>query len=57
MATPTITLRLNQLDIEEIQAMDDPQEIKDFLTCVMLATDSSLLEGMNRTYTNQKLLH
>lgn len=48
---------LTQDDIEEIETMTDEQEIKDYLTVVILSQISDPLEAMSPTYTRDETLH
>lgn len=59
MSSSEVTrIHLTQDDIEEIETMTDPQEIKDYLTMVILSQlDSSPLEAMSPICTNHEVLH
>ena len=48
---------MEQEDIDEIALMTDPQEIKDYLTMLILACLSSPLEAMSHTSSRPETLH
>jgi hypothetical protein len=57
MKTETYQIVLIQDDLDEIADMTDPQEIKDYLTMLILSQVSNPLEAMSPTYTPGEMMH
>jgi hypothetical protein len=57
MKAETYQIVLIQDDLDEIADMTDPQEIKDYLTMLILSQVSNPLEAMSPTYTPGEMMH